>query len=74
MQFSMTVRNFATGEEKNFLDKQALADFLATQDSAEDWTGHDAYGELPAPTGTAEPVAEPTEPVAQPEALETPEV
>jgi len=58
MRFPIPVRNGKTGLEKNFFDKQEIADFLATQETPEDWEGFAHLGELPEPTGT-EAVEEP---------------
>ena len=48
------IRNEITGEEKNFPDKQAAADFLHTREDKPDWdTGR--LGKLPEPTTEEKP-------------------
>lgn len=60
MRFPIPVRNAKSGLEKQFFDKQEIADFLATQETPEDWEGFAHLGELPKPTA-AEVVEEPVE-------------
>lgn len=79
MRFPIPVRNAQTGEEKNFFDKQEIADFLATTENPADWEGWSHLGDLPAatePVTVEEPQApaevEPVAPVADPEPTEPP--
>lgn len=54
-----------TGEFKALPGKQEVADFLAGRDDANEWTGHERYGSLPAPT--------PQESAAAPVIVDSPE-
>jgi hypothetical protein len=53
MEFRIFIRNTVTGEEQNFADKQAIADFLAGREDAADWEGYQNLGELPVATDAA---------------------
>lgn len=54
-QFTIEIRNAATGEAKNFHDKQGIADFLAGRADADQWEGFQNLGELPPPSEGAAP-------------------
>jgi len=69
MQFLIPLRNAVTGEEKNFHNKQQIADFLASRDDDADWEGHACLGQLPEPTPAGEVPIEPV-PVETPEQAE----
>ncbi len=66
MQFLIPLRNAVTGEEKNFHNKQQIADFLASREDDADWEGHACLGQLPEPTPAGEVPVEPV-PVETPE-------
>lgn len=69
MQFLIPLRNAATGEERNFHNKQEVADFLASREDDADWEGHTCLGKLPEPTPAGEDPVEPV-PVETPEQAE----
>lgn len=46
----ISIRNQVTGEEKNFQDKQAVADFLDLRGDEDQWKGVSRLGKLPGPT------------------------
>ncbi len=47
MNFLLPIRNAETGEERNFSDKQQIADFLATCANPQQWEGWSHLGPLP---------------------------
>lgn len=55
----ISIRNQVTGEEKNFQDKQAVADFLEERGDEDQWDGVSRLGKLPEPTRNGEKPANP---------------
>ncbi len=48
MNFLLPIRNVETGEERNFSDKQQIANFLAGCANPQQWEGWGHLGVLPA--------------------------
>ena len=57
MNFLLPIRNTATGEERNFSDKQQIANFLASCADPQQWEGWAHLGNLPAATSPDVPVS-----------------